>query len=312
MEDNKITKKIIISGLDNAGKTSILKALDKKYDFQQEILELKPTIKVEYSKTTFLGIPIIFWDMGGQEIYRNLYQKNKDVYFAETDLLFYIIDIQDRKRFKASLEYLRTILNYFLNINEAPPVVVSFHKYDPEIRSYEEINVDVRELREIIIKEYPAFKILFQQTSIYDIISIVQLISYGLSVFDHKFFELSLLFEKFLLEFQCTSLILFDKNGIIVSEYYSDMIEPEIYVELIESIKEHLQILKKLQEENYEHEFGFSSIEDKLLSCMQEFKIGENSFFLSALIKEERRELLLKKFPDFIEELNKLLETLSL
>ena len=47
--------KIIVSGLDFAGKTSILTALDKKYNFQKEILELKPTIKVDYHKTVFLG-----------------------------------------------------------------------------------------------------------------------------------------------------------------------------------------------------------------------------------------------------------------
>ena len=48
--------KIIISGLDNAGKTSILTALDKKFDFEKEIMQLKPTVKVEYSASNFLGI----------------------------------------------------------------------------------------------------------------------------------------------------------------------------------------------------------------------------------------------------------------
>ncbi|KKN12742.1 hypothetical protein LCGC14_1013490, partial [marine sediment metagenome] len=46
--------KIIVSGLDNAGKTSILTALDRKYDFQKDIVQLKPTIRVEYHKMNFL------------------------------------------------------------------------------------------------------------------------------------------------------------------------------------------------------------------------------------------------------------------
>ena len=66
--------KIIISGLDNAGKTSILTALDKKYDFQKEIAELKPTIRIEYHQTMFLGNNVNIWDMGGQEQYRELYE----------------------------------------------------------------------------------------------------------------------------------------------------------------------------------------------------------------------------------------------
>ena len=40
--------KVIIAGLDNAGKTSILTALNKKYDFHKDIISLTPTIRVEY------------------------------------------------------------------------------------------------------------------------------------------------------------------------------------------------------------------------------------------------------------------------
>jgi len=46
--------KIIIAGLDNAGKTSILTALDKKYDFNKDIISLTPTIRVEYHAMMFL------------------------------------------------------------------------------------------------------------------------------------------------------------------------------------------------------------------------------------------------------------------
>jgi len=69
--------KIIVSGLDNAGKTSILTALDKKYDFQKDIISLTPTIRVEYHTTYFLNQKVIFWDCGGQTQYRELYKKNK-------------------------------------------------------------------------------------------------------------------------------------------------------------------------------------------------------------------------------------------
>ena len=59
--------KIIISGLDNAGKTSILTAFDKRYGFEKESLELLPTRKVVYHRTKFLDKSITFWDMGGQK-----------------------------------------------------------------------------------------------------------------------------------------------------------------------------------------------------------------------------------------------------
>ncbi|MHA1468721.1 MAG: ADP-ribosylation factor-like protein, partial [Promethearchaeota archaeon] len=244
--------KIIITGLDNAGKTSILTALDKKYNFQQDIVSLTPTIRVEYQATEFLKSRVVFWDMGGQEKYRKLYQEKQDLYFSNTDLLVYVIDIQDPERIETSLAYLDTILKNFKKHKMDVPLIISFHKFDPEFIGNTQMAEKIEALREHIHKLYPSFRILFQQTSIYDIISIVQLISYGLSVFNEKFFNLSELMEKFLNEFDSESLILFDKNGIIISEYYREIVEPEIYVELIESIKEHLFLLKRMKEEAHE------------------------------------------------------------
>ncbi|MHA1758616.1 MAG: ADP-ribosylation factor-like protein, partial [Promethearchaeota archaeon] len=229
--------KIIISGLDNAGKTSILTALDRKYDFDKAIMELKPTIKVEYHQTEFLGRTVNFWDMGGQEKYRNLYLNRREIYFDGTDLLVYIIDIQDEARFQDSLNYLESILDFFIEEDIDLPIIVSFHKCDPEIRNQEEIHNRIDYLRELISEKYQGFKILFQVTSIYDIISIVQLISYGLSIFDDRFFDLSELLERYQNELECASLILFDKNGIIISEFYEEKLPAEYYIELLESIR---------------------------------------------------------------------------
>jgi len=301
--------KVIISGLDNAGKTSILTALNKKYNFQKEIISLTPTIRVEYQATEFLKNRVVFWDMGGQEKYRKLYQEKQDLYFADTDLL-YIVDIQDPERNETSLAYLDMILKNFKKLKMDVPLIISFHKFDPEFTGNEQMIEQIEVLRKYILKLYPSFKILFQQTSIYDIISIVQLISYGLSVFDEKFFDLSELLEKFLKEFDSESLILFDKNGIIVSEYYRDIIEPEIYVELIESIKEHLFLLKRMQEESYETDYAFSSIGDELLSYLHRIEINNESIFVSVVIKEKLKELLLKKFSEFRPELIELIEPL--
>jgi len=302
--------KVIISGLDNAGKTSILTALDKKYDFQKDILSLTPTIRIEYHATEFLKNHIIVWDMGGQEKYRKLYQEKQDIYFADTDLLIYVIDIQDPERIETSLMYLDAILQNFKKNKMDVPLIIAFHKFDPEFSGNEGMIEEIESLREHLLKKYPSFKILFQQTSIYDIISIVQLMSYGLSVFDEKFFDLSKLLEKYLILFKSESLILFDKNGIIISEYYKDNIEPEIYVELIESIKEHLFLLKRMQEESYETNYALSSIGDELISYLHRIEIHNESLFVSVVIKEKLKELLLEKFSEFMIELTELIESL--
>lgn len=304
------TIKIIISGLDYAGKTSILTALDKKFDFRKYIAELKPTIKVEYKKTTFLGLTVYTWDMGGQSKYRDLYQQNKDVYFADTNLLLYIIDIQDEDRFETSLDYLDAILEYFKENDMDVPLIVSFHKFDPGLRGNEVSNNRINELRESIFDKYPTFKILFQQTSIFDIISIIQLISYALSVFDDKFFDLSHLLESYLKTLNCSSLIIFDENGIIISEFYADDIGPDSYIVLLESIKEHLYLLKRMQEEKYESNYNFTAIENSLLSYLHKIEIGGEPFYISVLVKETEKETLLQKFSDFVSEVTGIMNTL--
>jgi len=302
--------KVIVSGLDNAGKTSVLTALNKKYDFQKEITALSPTIRVEYQATEFLKNRIVFWDMGGQEKYRKLYQEKQELYFADTDLLIYIIDIQDTKRIETSLMYLDAILQNFMKNKMDVPLIISFHKFDPEFNRNERMIEEIESLREHLLKKYPSFKILFQLTSIYDIISIIQLISYGLSVFDEKFFNLSELLEKYLIQFESESLILFDKNGIILSEYYKDDIEPEIYIELIESIKEHLFLLKRMQEESYETDYALSSIGEELISYLHRIELENESLFVSVVVKEKLKEPLLEKFSDFMFELTEILKPL--
>ncbi len=301
--------KIVVSGLDNAGKTSILTALDKKYDFEKDIVQLKPTIRIEYHKMNFLRSNTVFWDMGGQETYREIYINYQDVYFDSTDLLIYVIDIQDPDRFDQSLEYLNSILSFFEKSEMNVPIIITFHKYDPELKADEKILGNIEKLREKILNEYPYFNILFQQSSIYDIISIVQLVSYGLSVFDKKFFQLSELLEYYLDIFKCQALIIFDRSGIIISEYYSD-INPEVYVELLESIKEHLFLLKRMDEEKYEGNFDFTSTEGPLFSYLLRKKINNDMFFVSAVLKEQEKENFFERFPDFLEDVIKILAQL--
>ncbi|MFX0088155.1 MAG: ADP-ribosylation factor-like protein, partial [Candidatus Hodarchaeota archaeon] len=288
----------------------ILTDLDKKYDFQKDILELKPTIRVEYHKMNFLASLVNFWDMGGQEIYREIYQKNQDVYFDGTDLLIYVIDIQDPKRFENSLEYMNSILQFFQDNEMNVPIIVTFHKYDPDLRNDGAILTNIEKLRETISNKYSAFKILFQRSSIYDIISVIQLVSYGLSVFDEKFFELSELLENYLEQFNSQALIVFDRNGIIISEYYSEEIETDTYIRLLESIKEHLFLLKRMQEESYDENHNFFTIEDKLLTYLHRLKIKSEIFFASVVIKENQKEDFLDKFPDFLEDVTKILNEL--
>ncbi len=301
--------KIIISGLDNAGKTSILKAFDKRYDFEKDVLELLPTRKVEYHRAKFLKISVSFWDMGGQKRYRKVYSTNPDLYFSETDLLIYIIDIQDNGRFKKSLEYLDQIMDYFEKHKMQVPLIVAFHKLDPELKDNAKIIKNVDTLTDHIFN-IKQLKKIFVQTSIYDIISIVQLLSSALSVFDDKYTELNNLFEKYLKDFNCESLILFDKNGIIVSEFFKSSLEFDTYLLLIKSIEEHIVKLKKIQENKSDLDSDFHSIEKDIVSYLHLIKFKDETFYMSVIINQKSKEEMKNRIPGFLSDLNNILEPL--
>ncbi|MFX0188508.1 MAG: ADP-ribosylation factor-like protein [Candidatus Hodarchaeota archaeon] len=295
--------KIIVSGLDNAGKTSILTSFNKRYDFEEEVRELQPTIRVSYQQTKFLGKNFHFWDMGGQEMYRELYQSRQDLYFADTNLLIYVIDIQDSDRFDSSLEYLHSILQYFDKNKMDVPLIVAFHKFDPELKNDENLIKFARKLTEKLI-QIEQLKMLFLQTSIYDILSIVHLISSALSIFDDKHLKLKELFKNYLKDFDSKSLILFDQNGVIISEFYTESVGYDLYLDLLKSIKEHIIVLKKIQKENYEYDSDFNPINNQMGSYLRRIKLKDDTFYVSLLINENAIDTLSSKFSDFLIDLN--------
>lgn len=295
------TVKIIFSGLDNAGKTSVITALEKKYNFEDFIAKLRPTIRVDYKRTTFMNRTVNFWDMGGQTKYREQYKARAEFYFADTDLFIYLIDIQDEEKIPISLQYLMDVLEFFAENYMDVPIIISFHKYDPELQHEEKYINLIEKLQEQITEKIPHFKVLFQKTSIFDIISIVQLVSYGLSIFDEHFFELSELMEKYIDVLDTLSLILFDQNGIIISEFYSNMIHEGMYIELLDDIREHIFILKRMEEEKT----TLNELLDEdgnIMSFLDRIDIKGENFFLSALLDKNRRESFEDQFGNLRQE----------
>ncbi|XP_039967662.1 ADP-ribosylation factor-like protein 3 [Bactrocera neohumeralis] len=81
--------RILLLGLDNAGKTTILKQLAS-----EDIATVTPTAGFNIKSVAADGFKLNVWDIGGQWKIRP-YWKN---YFANTDVLIYVIDCTDRER----------------------------------------------------------------------------------------------------------------------------------------------------------------------------------------------------------------------
>ncbi|XP_054613093.1 ADP-ribosylation factor-like protein 3 [Dunckerocampus dactyliophorus] len=110
---------LLLLGLDNAGKTTLLKQLAA-----EDISHITPTQGFNIKSVQSSGFKLNVWDIGGQRKIRP-YWKN---YFENTDVLIYVIDSSDNKRFEeTSLE-----LSELLEADElaAVPLLVFANKQD--------------------------------------------------------------------------------------------------------------------------------------------------------------------------------------
>ena len=213
--------KIVIAGLDNAGKTSFLIALRKKYNFYEKVKDLKPTIKIDYSSVDFLNQwTINLWDMGGQAKYRRIYINNP-IYFTETDYIYYFIDIQDEIKIEESINYLHELLRIYSDMEYSNEIIICFHKYDPKFKKNKEFSDRVEMIKNLVLNQNNNMKLQFFETSYYDISSLSKAISYSLS----KLLNLKPLnerIEKIVLEFGCNYAILYTDDGLIISDFYTE------------------------------------------------------------------------------------------
>ncbi|MHA1297671.1 MAG: ADP-ribosylation factor-like protein, partial [Promethearchaeota archaeon] len=167
-EQIKTHKKILLIGLDNGGKTSILSVLQDKFSIIKSLL---PTRGVKREKLDFFGYPIISWDLGGQIQYREkLYFNRPELFFTEVDLVLYVIDTQDSNRFAESANYYRQVLKTLKELNEFPPIVIVLSKSDQDFRSTQEWQNNVLTIKNKfnqVTSEFEEFNIDFADTTIY-------------------------------------------------------------------------------------------------------------------------------------------------
>ncbi|KAK3248407.1 ADP-ribosylation factor protein 3 [Cymbomonas tetramitiformis] len=93
--------RILVLGLDNAGKTTILKKLS-----DEDVTTITPTQGFNIKSLMHEGFKLNVWDIGGQKSIRP-YWRN---YFDQTDCLLYVIDSADRKRLEETGDELSKLL----------------------------------------------------------------------------------------------------------------------------------------------------------------------------------------------------------
>ena len=209
--------KVLFAGLQNSGKSSIILALQRKYS---KIGGLKPTIGVDRVGLDVLGLDIRVWDLGGQEEYRQKYFEQQDEYFSETDLLFYIIDILDSRKYYESLAYFLKIVEVFKTQGIIPKIVIFIHKIDPDIQNDGIILENIEKVRVLFTQE--DLEITFFNTTIYNEWSIIQGFSFGLVSLSRKEKALETQLKEFAEQTDSVWISLLDKNRVVIGSYKED------------------------------------------------------------------------------------------
>eukprot|EP00640_Fibrocapsa_japonica_P006524 CAMPEP_0113944180 /NCGR_PEP_ID=MMETSP1339-20121228/30851_1 /TAXON_ID=94617 /ORGANISM="Fibrocapsa japonica" /LENGTH=183 /DNA_ID=CAMNT_0000949267 /DNA_START=129 /DNA_END=676 /DNA_ORIENTATION=+ /assembly_acc=CAM_ASM_000762 len=97
----KQERRMLMLGLDSAGKTTILYKLRLG-----EALSTIPTIGFNVERVTYNKLEMTIWDVGGQDKIRPLWRH----YYQGTDALIFVVDSQDRERIQQACEELLHVL----------------------------------------------------------------------------------------------------------------------------------------------------------------------------------------------------------
>eukprot|EP01134_Creolimax_fragrantissima_P006656 CFRG6656T1 len=93
--------RVLILGLDGAGKTTILYRLQVG-----EVVTTIPTIGFNVETVTYKNLKFQVWDLGGQTSIRPYWR----CYYANTDAIIYVVDSADRDRMSISKQELLSML----------------------------------------------------------------------------------------------------------------------------------------------------------------------------------------------------------
>jgi len=101
LKEKEKEMRILMLGLDNAGKTTILKKFNG-----EDIDTISPTLGFNIKTLEHRGYQLNVWDVGGQTTIRS-YWRN---YFEETDGLVWVVDSADRERLATCRDELHKLL----------------------------------------------------------------------------------------------------------------------------------------------------------------------------------------------------------
>ena len=102
LKEKEKEMRILMVGLDNAGKTTILRKFNG-----EDVNTIAPTLGFNIKTLEFRGYKLNVWDVGGQKTIRS-YWRN---YFEQTDAIVWVVDSADKRRLQVCRDELFQLLD---------------------------------------------------------------------------------------------------------------------------------------------------------------------------------------------------------
>ena len=249
-----------------------------------------PTRRIARDTFKFLGLEFSRLDFGGQRIYREDYLKHPEKFLSGLDLIFYVIDAQDFDRYIESIDYLEEVLLFFKESQEDVMVEILFHKFDPQFMHDVEINKRILTLKQALTRYSNDFDIFFFETTIFDIKSVMDAFSSGLSMLFEKMEMVSNLFSEMSKNYSSLMISLFDGKGITLGEYFRPHLPLSRKLKIYEI---YLDLQKRIAAENrtlFEFSDKFESGE-RFSGVIEVLKFGKLNFYLLFIVEEDPENL---------------------
>ncbi|MFX1512897.1 MAG: ADP-ribosylation factor-like protein [Promethearchaeota archaeon] len=155
---------LAITGLSNAGKTSLADVCFIGKSINEVMADMVPTVGLSTLKFKYLDFSVNMIDLGGQKSFRDYYLSNTYLYRG-LDLLIHVLDVQDQKNFEESRNFFDQILNALKKEDTHPQICVFLHKFDPEMQETLKMNI---EEASTLFQGFPIFKTSILDNSCHD------------------------------------------------------------------------------------------------------------------------------------------------
>jgi len=305
--------KIILSGLDNSGKTSFVLSVDRKFS---KLIGLKPTRGADVSSIEALGTTIFLWDLGGQRTYHERYLDKAQIYLFEADLLFYFIDIRDEERFNESIEYLKKVKNALKNLEQKTPIIYIFSKGDPDIIDSAETQSNIKNLKRDLTNLSSNGSPEIYITSVFEIFSILRAFSSGIA----KLSPNRNLIEQNLREFSSLTgsslVLLLSSNGLVLAESFTPeameitkMQNSEELLNVFEVVAPQFTTLLKIfhKFKASEKEEAIFRVSDSIILLKRIEVVNHELYILFLIDNESKKDIINQNLQDFLNRTQDLL-----